>query len=68
MNAAEYFGPIIDPLLRRRKVEEVTGLSCSTIYTRMAAGTFTRPVDVGGGKVGWRTSAIVEWINSRPAR
>jgi prophage regulatory protein len=68
VNAAEYFGPILDPLLRRRKVEEVTGLSCSTLYKRMAEGTFPRPVDVGGGKIAWRTSTIIEWINSRPER
>ncbi|USU07081.1 AlpA family phage regulatory protein [Sphingomonadaceae bacterium OTU29LAMAA1] len=32
----------------------------------VAAGTFPDRVRLGPARVGWRTSAIAEWINSRP--
>ena len=36
-----------DRLLRRRQVEEVTGMSRSSIYRLMQNGEFPRPVRVG---------------------
>jgi prophage regulatory protein len=53
----------IDPLLRLASVIEVTGLSRSTIYRMMDAGQFPRPLRLGPGSVGWRTSAIVGWVD-----
>jgi prophage regulatory protein len=32
-------------ILRRKQVQARTGLSRSTIYARIAAGTFPRPID-----------------------
>jgi len=45
-------------ILRRKQVEQVVGLSRSTIYQRIKDGTFPRPVPLGGRMVGWRTSDI----------
>lgn len=45
-------------ILRRKKVEQVVGLSRSTIYQRMKDGTFPRQVSLGGRIVGWRASDI----------
>ena len=45
-----------DRLLRRREVEEITGLSRSSIYRLMADGEFPRPVKVGSAAVRWRAS------------
>ena len=36
-----------DKLLRRRQVEEITGMSRSSIYRLMQDGQFPRPVKVG---------------------
>ena len=36
-----------DRLLRRRQVEEITGMSRSSIYRLMQDGQFPRPVKVG---------------------
>ena len=36
-----------DRLLRRRHVEEVTGMSRSSIYRLMQNGEFPRPVKIG---------------------
>ena len=45
-------------ILRRKQVEQVVGLSRSTIYQRVKDGTFPKPVALGGRMVGWRTSDI----------
>ncbi len=53
-------------LLRRHQVQARTGLSRSTIYARIAAGTFPRPIDLGGGRsVGWIEAEIDAWVQSR---
>jgi prophage regulatory protein len=53
--------------LRRRAVEGRTGLSTSSIYDRIAAGQFPKPVPLGGRSVGWLESEIVEWQKARIA-
>ena len=55
-----------DRLLRRRQVEEITGLSRSSIYRLMQDGEFPRPVKVGPAAVRWRASGITAWLESRP--
>lgn len=53
-------------LIRRKDVETRTGLSRSTIYARIAAGTFPSPIDLGGGRaVAWLESDIDAWIRQR---
>jgi len=53
-------------LIRRKDVEARTGLSRSTIYARIAAGTFPSPIDLGGGRaVAWLESDINDWIKQR---
>ncbi|NIF56087.1 AlpA family transcriptional regulator [Burkholderia sp. Ax-1724] len=45
-------------ILRRKQVEQVVGLSRTTIYQRIKDGTFPKPVSLGGRMVGWRASDI----------
>lgn len=52
---------------RRTEIEEITGLSRSTIYLMMSKGEFPRPVRLTRKAVGWPESAITEWLNSREA-
>ena len=51
--------------LRRKAVQEMTGLSCSTLYALMASGRFPRPVKLTGKAVAWPETAIAEWLASR---
>ena len=52
-------------ILRRKQVESRTGLSRSTIYARIAEGSFPRPIDLGGGRaVGWLESEIDAWLQA----
>lgn len=52
-------------ILRRKQVEDRTGLSRSTIYLRVQKGTFPRPVNLGARAVGWLESEIDSWLASR---
>jgi prophage regulatory protein len=40
-------------IIRRKQVQEQIGLSRSTIYLRIADGTFPKPVSLGARAVGW---------------
>lgn len=40
-------------ILRRRRVEELTGHSRSSLYLRIQQGTFTKPVKIGPRASGW---------------
>ena len=49
-------------ILRRKQVEERTGLSRSTIYLRIHEGTFPRPINIGSRAVGWLEHEIEAWL------
>jgi prophage regulatory protein len=51
-----------DNLLRVADVKARTRLSRTTIYRRIAAGTFPRPVPLSAGLVAWYESDINAWV------
>ncbi len=50
-------------ILRLPSVQARTGLSRSTIYLRVAEGTFPKQVSLGGRAIGWVESEIETWLN-----
>jgi prophage regulatory protein len=52
-------------ILRRKQVEARIGLSRSTIYERIKAGTFPAPISLGAKSVGWIESEIDAWLSSQ---
>lgn len=53
-------------ILRRKQVEAKTGLARSTIYARVAAGTFPTPINLGGGRaIGWIETEVDAWLKAR---
>jgi len=48
--------------MRLPEVKAMTGLSRSTIYFRIALGTFPKQVSLGGRAVGWLENEIQEWL------
>lgn len=53
-------------LLRRRQVEDRTGLSRSTIYQLMSMGDFPAQIKLGPGtSVAWVENEIEQWIRDR---
>lgn len=62
--------PSVSPrltIIRRREVEARTGLSRSTIYLRIAAGNFPRPIKLGGRAVGWVEGELETWLQQQVA-
>lgn len=64
-------------ILRRTQVEARTGLSRSTIYSRLKPNpkrpgdfdpTFPRPVQLGAKSVGWVESEIEAWLSAQVER
>jgi prophage regulatory protein len=52
-------------ILRLPDVKKSTGLSRSTIYLRIAQGTFPKAVCLGGRAVGWLEAEIQEWLQQQ---
>jgi prophage regulatory protein len=48
----------LNPLHRRPIVEQATGDSKTTIYRKIKAGLFTKPVKIGGDRVAWPANEI----------
>jgi prophage regulatory protein len=51
-----------DKILRLKTVLDRTGLSRSTIYRKMADGTFPAQLKISINGAGWHRSAIDRWI------
>lgn len=58
-------------ILRRKQVEDRTGLKRSTLYTRIDPRSkyfdpaFPKPVKLGANAIGWIAEEIEAWIRSR---
>ena len=57
----------VTAILRRRTVEARTGLSRSTIYLRIAQGTFPKSIALGPRTIGWSEEEVSSWIAERIA-
>ena len=56
----------MEKLLSRFELEELSGLSCSTLYRLMRSGLFPEPIKVGPRVVRWRQADLDDWLKSRP--
>ena len=54
-------------ILRLSAAKDLTGLSRSSIYLMMRAGTFPKSISLGVRSVGWLESDLDAWINSKVA-
>lgn len=53
-------------ILRRKQVEERTGLSCSTLYKLISEGKFPKPIQLSGAQaVGWIESEVDAFLRDR---
>ena len=57
-----------DHMLRPPEVMARTGLSRTTIWRRVRAGTFPAPHELGVNSIGWTSQSIEDWLKSRPRR
>lgn len=52
---------------RIREVMARTGMGRSSIYRRVAEGTFPRPINVGPNTVAWLESELDRWMDEQVA-
>ena len=62
-----YEGVIMENLriVRRPEVEAITGLSRSSIYSKMDDGTFPRNIKLSARSVGWLESEVQAFLQER---
>ena len=53
-----------DRMLRLKAVLNQTGLCRSTLYRKMANGTFPKNIQLSTRCVGWRASTVDEWLRN----
>ena len=53
-------------IVRQSEAIQRTGLSRTTLWTRIRAGTFPAPVSLGGGKIGFYSDELDRWLVERP--
>jgi prophage regulatory protein len=58
---------LLDRILRPREVTEFTGLSRTTIWRAVKAGTFPKPVRLTPSTIGWCQTDLAHWIAERRA-
>ncbi|TPN57596.1 AlpA family phage regulatory protein [Mesorhizobium sp. B1-1-9] len=56
---------MVQNILRRDEVERATGLPRSTIYAKISAGQFPKPIQLSARAVGWLESDIADWQKAR---
>jgi len=52
-------------LIRRKEVEELTGLSRTAIYDRMREGRFPKSVALSPKTIRWVRGEIIKWIEEQ---
>jgi prophage regulatory protein len=57
----------VERLIRIGEVKRLTGLSTATIYRKIAAGDFPKPVALGALARAWPLSEVQDWILGRIA-
>lgn len=53
-------------ILRLGDIIRMTGLSKATLYRRIRAGSFPRPVRLGPRARGWREEEVRDWLETLP--
>jgi prophage regulatory protein len=54
----------LERILRLKSVLERTGLSRSTLYRKVQARTFPKPLKISERCIGWRESDVESWLQS----
>lgn len=54
-----------DRIIRAKEVQNMTGLSRTTLWRLENKGEFPYRVSLGGNSVGWKLSEIKQWIDER---
>ena len=55
----------LDRIIRANEVQEMTGLSRTTLWRMENKNEFPRRVSLGGNTVGWKLREVQDWISNR---
>jgi prophage regulatory protein len=55
----------VERLIRIGEVKRLTGVSTATLYRKIAANEFPRPVQLGVAARAWPLSEVQDWIAGR---
>lgn len=56
----------LEQLLTLAQVLKATSWSRTSLYRKIAEGTFPRPIKIGASRIAFRASEIKKWMESRP--
>jgi prophage regulatory protein len=65
MYAVQHENRPVERLIRIDEVKRLTGLSTATLYRKIAAKEFPRPVRLGAVARAWPLSEVQDWIAGR---
>jgi prophage regulatory protein len=65
--AGDIIGTAGPRFLRRKAVEQTTGLSRSTLYQYISEGRFPRPIKISARVAAWLESEVSAWMADRVA-
>ena len=53
-------------LEKAREVQHRTAFGRTTLWKKVREGEFPKPLNIGNGRIAWRSDEIDAWIESRP--
>jgi len=56
-----------EKFIRLRELQPLIGLKKASVYRKLRAGTFPRPIKIGDRAIAWRASDVAQWQASREA-
>ncbi len=64
-NQPETPSPQPERIVRAKELQELTGLSRTTIWRMERNGEFPARVPLSGNSIGWRYSEVMDWMRTR---
>ena len=65
MEHVQYENRPVERLIRIDEVKRLTGISAATLYRKISAKEFPRPVRLGAVARAWPLSEVQDWIAGR---
>jgi len=54
-----------DRFIPRKEVLRISNLTTATLYREINRGTFPKQLMISRGRIGWRESEIIKWLETR---
>ncbi|MEN9846097.1 MAG: hypothetical protein RIS36_1244 [Pseudomonadota bacterium] len=54
-----------DRFIPRKEVLRISNLTTATLYREIHRGNFPKQLAISQGRIGWRESEVLKWIETR---